>query len=153
MKKILILILSLTLFLCIFTGCSNESQDKTQNGIQEKEESKIKEYSIPIYENKDIKVTLISISEFDDDFDQICFDVYNKMDQLIKFALDTIEIDGRTETGTFSSEIISKTTGESCELIPSGKNLNQLTAYFYYYDKDGDTIDKFNVKNIMIKKD
>lgn len=134
-------ILSVLALIILFGGSEETTSQQDSN-------SNTRRYAIEIYTDDKIDVKLTKI---DDEYNEITFEVYNKTETTINFTLDLIEINGKTESPGFATEILSKTTAESCTYVSSTKDLTYLTAEFYIYDEDGYTISEFDVENILIK--
>ena len=137
MKKLLILVL--TIGICfVMSGCSKQENTGKNSG----------EISNLMYESESVKVTFDGL---DEEMPGVKFIVENKTDKEYVFVMQTIEINGKDETPSYSNVVQAKEKSSYTANVSTVEDFTVVNADVLIYDMQGTTIDSFKIKDKKIK--
>lgn len=136
MKKILVLILTISMCF-VMAGCSKQKNNGSSNEI-----------SNLMYESESVKVTFDGL---DEEMPGVKFIVENKTDKEYVFVMQTIEINGKDETPSYSNVVQAKEKSSYTANVSTVEDFKVVNADVLIYDMQGTTIDSFKIKDKKIK--
>jgi len=137
MKKVLILILTISMCF-VMAGCSKE---KTEGNGTEK-------ISNLMYESDKVKVTFDGL---DEEIPGVKFIIENKTDKEYVFVMQTIEINEKDETPSYSNVVQAKEKSSYTANVSTIEDFSVVNADVLIYDMQGTTIETFKIKDKRIK--
>jgi uncharacterized hydantoinase/oxoprolinase family protein len=101
-----------------------------------------------MYESESVKVTFDGL---DEEMPGVKFIVENKTDKEYVFVMQTIEINGKDETPSYSNVVQAKEKSSYTANVSTVEDFTVVNADVLIYDMQGTTIDSFKIKDKKIK--